>query len=646
MAGKPKRPTRAARGDSPPAPAREQPAAVAEPAAPPAGLSRGRLWLFRLLAVVGGPLVFVTAAETALRLVGWGYPTSFFLAREGGRLRTHNERFAWQFYSPKSRLKPHPFVISHPKPPGTLRLFVLGESAAFGTPDAAYGLTRVLDRLLRLSFPTQRWEVVNAAMPGINSHIMRVIARECAQQQPDLFVIYAGNNEVVGLHAPEPGRRGLTGRRWLLRLLQAARSSRLGQGLTALTSRWQPNQPDEAGQDQEFFRRHRLAADDPGRQAVYDNFRANLAEILDGALASGARVVLSTVAVNLRDCPPLGSLHRREVSAADRGQWEALYSRGATAEAQQDFAAAIEAFTAAAAIDDHYAELHFRLARCLEAAGQVAAAREHYRLACDHDALPFRADHRVNQIIRELAARYRDRGLIFVDTEQELARQAGGESQVPGEDLFYEHVHYRFVGNYLLASNLFPRVVAALADRLGVTNTAAVAVPSLAACTEALAFTPVKEAELTRQMLDLQAHPPFTDQWQHAERMARLRAAYEQRFGRLGPRDWEQAVTACERALVKYPEDWALHYQLGRLQFKRGHFAEAVRAMRAAKQHLPYDAELRLGIARSLMEAGQLVEATAEVEELLRLDPKHKGAALALEVIQAKRRGHRVTPER
>lgn len=619
-------------------------AAVSEPRAAPAGLSRGRLWLFRLLAVVGGPLVFAAVVEGTLRLVGVGHPTSFFLAREGGALLTHNERFAWQFYSPKSRLKPHPFVIPHPKPPGTLRLFVLGESAAYGTPDAAYGLTRVLERQLRLSFPTQRWEVVNAAMPGINSHIIRVIARECAQQQPDLFVIYAGNNEVVGLHAPEPGRRGLTGHRWLLRLTQAARASRLGQWLTTLTGRWQPNQPDEAGQDMEFFRRHRLAADDPGRLAVYENFQANLAEILDRALDSGARVVLSTVAVNQRDCPPLGSLHRRDLSEADRGQWETLYARGAQAEAQRDYAAAIEAFTAAAALDDHYAELHFRLARCLEAVGQAARAREHYGLARDHDALPFRADHRVNEIIRELAARYRDRGLIFVDNERELARQAAGEWQVPGEELFYEHVHFRFAGNYLLASNLFPRVVAALGDRLGVTNAAAVKVPSLAACAEALAFTPVKEAEMTGQMLDLQAHPPFTDQWQHAERMARLRAAYEERFGHLGPHEWQQAVTACERALAVYPDDWALHYQLGRLQFKRGNFAQAARAMRAAKQHMPYDAELRLGIARSLMEAGHLVEATAEVKELLRLDPKHPAAALALEVIQAKRRGHRSTP--
>src|SRR5437899_6908275 len=42
------------------------------------------------------------------------------------------------------------------------------------------------------------FEMVNAAMTAINSHVIVPIAADCARRQPDLFIVYAGNNEVIG----------------------------------------------------------------------------------------------------------------------------------------------------------------------------------------------------------------------------------------------------------------------------------------------------------------------------------------------------------------------------------------------------------------------------------------------------------------
>jgi hypothetical protein len=39
---------------------------------------------------------------------------------------------------------------------------------------------------------------VNAAMTGINSHVILPIARDCGREDGDIWVIYMGNNEVVG----------------------------------------------------------------------------------------------------------------------------------------------------------------------------------------------------------------------------------------------------------------------------------------------------------------------------------------------------------------------------------------------------------------------------------------------------------------
>jgi hypothetical protein len=52
--------------------------------------------------------------------------------------------------------------------------------------------------LLRERFPGQRFEVVNVAVTAINSHVILPIARECAQHQGDLWIVYMGNNEMVG----------------------------------------------------------------------------------------------------------------------------------------------------------------------------------------------------------------------------------------------------------------------------------------------------------------------------------------------------------------------------------------------------------------------------------------------------------------
>ena len=85
------------------------------------------------------------------------------------------------------------------KAPNTVRIFVLGESAAMGDPDFKFGLPRMVEVLLRERFPNRRIEAVNTAMVAINSHAILPIARDCAQRDGDLWILYMGNNEIIGL---------------------------------------------------------------------------------------------------------------------------------------------------------------------------------------------------------------------------------------------------------------------------------------------------------------------------------------------------------------------------------------------------------------------------------------------------------------
>ena len=159
-----------------------------------------RVWWFRLLAITLIPALLFGGLELALRLVNYGYPTGFFRKTQiaGREVFVENDKFGLRFFPPALTRIASPIVMPATKPTNTCRIFILGESAALGDPEPAFGFGRYLEVLLRDRYPDKQFEVVSAAMTAINSHSLLPIARDCVQQDGDLWVIYMGNNEVVG----------------------------------------------------------------------------------------------------------------------------------------------------------------------------------------------------------------------------------------------------------------------------------------------------------------------------------------------------------------------------------------------------------------------------------------------------------------
>ena len=228
---------------------------------PPRPLTGWRLWSVRLALAALPPLLFFAVIEGALRLGGSGYPTAFFVQNADGPGFVTNRSFGRQFSPAGLDAQPWPALLAAPKPAGTLRIFVLGESAAMGTPDPSFGFAHLLEVLLRQQFPARKFEVVNAAMRGINSHVILPIARDCAAHQPDLFLLY------MGLYAPEPGAVNVAQHLGLVRTIQTVQRTRLAQAIRAGLVRVGKKPPEET-QDMAFYRRKRLAADDPRRAPV------------------------------------------------------------------------------------------------------------------------------------------------------------------------------------------------------------------------------------------------------------------------------------------------------------------------------------------------------------------------------------------
>src|SRR5262245_60386956 len=153
------------------------PAKLESAQAPPRRISPRRKWLYRFAAIVLVPTLLFGILELALRTAGFGEPTSFFV--DGSKLERpgvwiDNSAFArWVFPRSLTNLpKATPFVLPKAKAEKTFRVFVLGESAAMGFPDPSTSFARILEVMLRASYPETRFEVVNTAMVAINSHVV------------------------------------------------------------------------------------------------------------------------------------------------------------------------------------------------------------------------------------------------------------------------------------------------------------------------------------------------------------------------------------------------------------------------------------------------------------------------------------------
>ena len=151
-----------------------------------------------------------------------------------------------------------------------------------------------------------------------------------------------------------------------------------------------------------MFLENQIAPNDPRKETVYHNFDGNLQDIIQAGINSGAKVILNTVSVNLKDCPPFASLVNPAPSPADGQRFDRLLAGGKSLEAQNNPGSAAQQFTQAVQLEPQNAEAHYRLGQC-ELALTNVSAREQFQLACDLDALPFRADTRINTTIRSVA---------------------------------------------------------------------------------------------------------------------------------------------------------------------------------------------------------------------------------------------------
>jgi tetratricopeptide (TPR) repeat protein len=399
-----------------------------------------------------------------------------------------------------------------------------------------------------------------------------------------LWVIYMGNNEMVGpfgaatvFGAPAPG----TG---LVRAEIAAKTTKTGQLLDSLIQRCGNRSPTpQIWSGLNMFKDHQLRYDDPGRLRAYENFKINLEDILRVGENVGVPVILSTVGSNLRDCAPFGSMHEAGLAENQKAEWDGLYQQGIALESAGDYQGALESYTRAAAIDPQYAELHFRAGRCQFALTNSDLALHEFEMARDDDTLAFRADSRINQIIKDSSDKPANRGVYFLDAARMLAQNS--PEGITGNELFYEHVHLNFAGNYLLGLAFAEQVAKVLPESIlaqGKTEWA-----SAELCDQRLSVSPWDRFRLWENNYSRVSEPPFTAQLNDVPRAQFYMARLKELNSQMTDEARERSRATYIEALRLAPDDYLLHENFAQFLDQTGDWNEAVRQEQQVSGLLP-----------------------------------------------------------
>jgi tetratricopeptide (TPR) repeat protein len=584
-------------------------------------LSPHRRWLFRLISALGIPLLVLSTVELGLRLGGYGHSTGFFLAseRDGQPVLIENPRFGWRFFPPRLSRTPQPLALPARKPPGTCRIFVFGESAAMGDPEPDFGPSRMLQVLLEDQFPRTRFEVVNVAMTAINSHAVRAIARDCTAREGDVWVVYMGNNEVIGPFGAGTIFGAQTPSRAMIRLILAVKVTRLGQLLEALaTGAVRGRGMPAAWGGLEMFLEQQVRADDARMARVRAHYQRNLEEVIRLGRNAGAKVLVCTVACNLKDCAPFGSQHRAGLSPEQLAAWDGFFQQGLVAEAAGRTAEAVTWYQKAAELDTSFAALQFRLGRGLLAQGQPAEARSAFVRARDEDTLRFRADSELNRIVRTVVTNRTSEGVYLVDAEAEFARRS--PDGLPGLGLFWEHVHFNLAGTHALAELVARQVAVVLPDARVEGHTPR---PWLTTeeCARRLTYSRWNERRILSEVCRRHQLPPCTAQLDHAERHQHWQKKLAEQAAALEPAALQRAIGGVEEVLQAHPTDWVRHKNLAQLLEAAGEHSRALAEWQRVTELMPQYGNAWYHLGNLLDLQGRSAEAQRHFERALALSP-------------------------
>jgi len=367
----------------------------------------------------------------------------------------------------------------------------------------------------------------------------------------------------------------------------------------------------------QLFAKQRVAPGGRPKEAVYANFKRNLADILRAGRSSGAHVLLNTVAVNLKDCAPFASITNSELLEAQRTEAAKLTLDGLRAEAGSNWSAALRCFQRAATMDPNNAESQFHLGSNFLHLTNAPAARAAFEHAADLDALPFRADSRINSEIASAPKHFGWSGLVFFDAAGFFATNS--PNGVPGDEYFYEHVHFNFDGNYRLARQWAGEVEHFLPE--AITKTRIPDWPAQEICEQRLGLTDWNRLSVWKEILGRMNQPLFTRQLSHARQIERVQAQIHQIEQQMDASAAARAHDVYTQAIKHAADDFRLHENFAEFLEATGDLPRAIAEWQTARDLIPQHHVAYFQAGRLLARQGKAAEAEGQLHQALRIRP-------------------------
>ncbi|MEM1134507.1 MAG: hypothetical protein AAGI07_01620, partial [Bacteroidota bacterium] len=409
-------------------------------------LSKSRMLVFKILAI-SLPFLLIFLLEVSLRLLQVGDNYSVFIEDKTGKFKYLNPAVSKKYFLNQANATTgFTEAFQKTKQKNTFRIFVMGASTAVGFPYFHNGsFHRMLAYRLHRIFPDVHFEIINTGLTAINSYTLVDFAEAIAREAPDAVLIYAGHNEYYG--ALGVGSTSNLGNHpVMVSTMLKIRDLRLVQLILKIVWSTSSDQNETDVSEtlmERMVNEQKIFLNSEAYQNGINQFELNLNKVLKHLHQQHIPVLISTIASNLKDQSPL---------LADYQPTLAEQAKKHVAKAKSnlevgDTANAILSYKEALNIDSSHAENHFDLATLYYKKRAFAKARKHFMLAKENDLLRFRAPEKINGIINNLANTWEN--VHLVDVKKEFENEA--ENNIPGKDLFLEHLHPNQKGYYLIA---------------------------------------------------------------------------------------------------------------------------------------------------------------------------------------------------
>ncbi|MDG2180138.1 MAG: hypothetical protein P8L78_00480 [Mariniblastus sp.] len=341
------------------------------------------------------------------------------------------------------------------------RVFCIGGSTVQGRPFAPdTSFPKWLQLRLETLDSTKKWTVVNCGGVSYASYRLVPIVKEVLEYEPDLIVLYTGQNEFLEDRTYSQIK---TAPRWIGRTHDRLSKVRTYSFLRAsmMEAKPQPVDPEnvlpadvEARLD---FRGglEQYERDDFWRKNVIEHFEQNLNGMVRAIQAVDVPLILCNPVTNLRDASPFKSEHSSSMTDAQRSrfesEWDALNQGSGARVGWPQMKSQLESLVE---INPRHAGAHYRLGQAYQQLEQFESAKRHLILAKEEDVCPLRIVEPMYTAIDRVA---KGNAVSVVDVKAFFETVA--PDGIPGRESLLDHVHPTIFGHQQISELLLLEMI-------------------------------------------------------------------------------------------------------------------------------------------------------------------------------------------